>query len=252
MAEGLPNDRHHRWGTRLLEGEESKWIRSLSLDFAGPRHSPKGLFATCACAGFAALNTVEPPIQNLSVMDLQQSEEHWAKLRRPGAVDAVKVRLGALSAWLDGRDYLVDRFTVLWNSTSSGVPFERLGARRQLHPRVSTAIVDRDPRRWEVRVGKRTYGDAHGFFVSLFGVEDVGPADRAEPEPESGTLIADADVLCGRAKDLERSSEACQRSEDTAGPLLTREAVAEANSPRSAFNLNAQLAAATRGCSGRH
>jgi glutathione S-transferase len=60
---------------------------------------------------FAALNTVEPPIQNLSVMDLQQSEEPWAKLRRPGAVDEVKVRLGALSAWLEGRDYLVDRFT---------------------------------------------------------------------------------------------------------------------------------------------
>ncbi|WP_437806439.1 glutathione S-transferase family protein [Sorangium sp. So ce1078] len=61
---------------------------------------------------FAALNTVEPPIQNLFAIDLLQSEEQWAKLRRPGAVDAVKVRLGALSAWLDGRDYLLDRFTV--------------------------------------------------------------------------------------------------------------------------------------------
>jgi glutathione S-transferase len=60
---------------------------------------------------FAALNTVEPPIQNLSAMDLQHKDEQWAKLRRPGAVNAVKVRLGALSAWLDGRDYLVDRFT---------------------------------------------------------------------------------------------------------------------------------------------
>jgi glutathione S-transferase len=60
---------------------------------------------------FAALNTVEPPIQNLVVIDLRHSEEHWAKLRRPGAVDAVKVRLDALSAWLDGRDYLVSRFT---------------------------------------------------------------------------------------------------------------------------------------------
>ena len=29
----------------------------------------------------------------------------------PGAVDAVKVRLGGLSAWLEGRDYLVTRFT---------------------------------------------------------------------------------------------------------------------------------------------
>jgi glutathione S-transferase len=60
---------------------------------------------------FAALNTVEPPVQNLSVMDLLHGEEPWAKLRRPGAVDAVKVRLDALSAWLDGRDYLVGRFT---------------------------------------------------------------------------------------------------------------------------------------------
>ncbi|WP_437939331.1 glutathione S-transferase family protein [Sorangium sp. So ce341] len=60
---------------------------------------------------FAALNTVEPPIQNLFVMDVLQSEEQWAKLRRPGAVDEVKARLDALSAWLDGRDHLVDRFT---------------------------------------------------------------------------------------------------------------------------------------------
>jgi glutathione S-transferase len=60
---------------------------------------------------FAALNTVEPPVQALCVMDLQHGEEAWAKLRRPGAVDVVKLRLAALSAWLDGRDYLIDRFT---------------------------------------------------------------------------------------------------------------------------------------------
>ncbi|MGY4398249.1 glutathione S-transferase [Sphingomonas sp. UYAg733] len=60
---------------------------------------------------FAALNTVEPPIQNLSVMDLQQNDEPWVKLRRPGAVDAVKTRLTVLAGWLEGRDYLLDRFT---------------------------------------------------------------------------------------------------------------------------------------------
>jgi len=60
---------------------------------------------------FVALNTVEPPVQNLSAMDLQHHEEEWAKLHRPGAVDAVKVRLAALSEWLDGRDYLLGRFT---------------------------------------------------------------------------------------------------------------------------------------------
>ena len=60
---------------------------------------------------FVALNTIEPPVQNLSVMDLLHKEEEWAKLRRPGAIDAVKVRLATLSEWLDGRDYLLGRFT---------------------------------------------------------------------------------------------------------------------------------------------
>jgi glutathione S-transferase len=60
---------------------------------------------------FAALNTVEPHIDNLATMDLQHGEEEWAKLRRPDVVELVKVRLGVLSAWIDGRDYLLDRFT---------------------------------------------------------------------------------------------------------------------------------------------
>jgi glutathione S-transferase len=61
---------------------------------------------------FAALNTVEPPVQNLAEIDFFYPDEEWAKLRRPAAVDAVKVRLTALSDSLDGHDYLVDRFTV--------------------------------------------------------------------------------------------------------------------------------------------
>ncbi|WP_266169108.1 glutathione S-transferase family protein [Dyella subtropica] len=60
---------------------------------------------------FAALNTVEPPIWTLSVMDLQQHEEAWVELRRPGVIDEVKLRLAALSDWLDSRDYLLGRFT---------------------------------------------------------------------------------------------------------------------------------------------
>jgi glutathione S-transferase len=60
---------------------------------------------------FVALNTVEPPLDTLAAMDLQHKDEDWAKLRRPAAVDAVKARLAALSDWLDGRDYLLGRFT---------------------------------------------------------------------------------------------------------------------------------------------
>jgi hypothetical protein len=38
-------------------------------------------------------------------------------------------------------------------------------------------------RRGKMGVGKRAYRDAHRVLVALFGVEDVGSAFRAEPEP---------------------------------------------------------------------
>lgn len=60
---------------------------------------------------FAALNSVEPPIQVLAALDLFHAGEAWAAARRPIAVEAVQKRLGALEDWLGGRDYLEDRFT---------------------------------------------------------------------------------------------------------------------------------------------
>jgi glutathione S-transferase len=61
---------------------------------------------------FVALNTVEPAVDSLSVMDLQHGEEDWAKLRRPAVVDTVRARLCVLSERLDGREYLLGGFTV--------------------------------------------------------------------------------------------------------------------------------------------
>ena len=61
---------------------------------------------------FAALNSVEPHIQNLTAIDLFHAEEDWAKQRRPAALKFAQTRLTALSDWLDGREYLEDRFTV--------------------------------------------------------------------------------------------------------------------------------------------
>lgn len=60
---------------------------------------------------FAALNSVEPAIQNLAEIDLFYAQEEWATLRRPSAVEAVRSRLADLSARFNGRDYLEDRFT---------------------------------------------------------------------------------------------------------------------------------------------
>ena len=115
-----------------------------------------------------------------------------------------------------------------------------------------TAVVDGILRRWKVRVSKRTHGDAYRLIVTVFGVEDRSPTDRAEPEDELGSLIPDTNVFGRGTEDLERSREAGQCCEDTAGPLLAGEAVANAYSSWFALDLNAQLSAGTRSCSGRH
>lgn len=60
----------------------------------------------------AALNSVEPWIMNVAMIDLFYADEQWAKLRRPGAVEFVQKRLSALSDALGDKPYLDgDRFT---------------------------------------------------------------------------------------------------------------------------------------------
>jgi glutathione S-transferase len=55
---------------------------------------------------FAALNSVEPYVINVAVIDLFYANEQWAKLRRPGAVEFVQKRLAALSKSLSDKPYL--------------------------------------------------------------------------------------------------------------------------------------------------
>lgn len=62
---------------------------------------------------FAALNSVEPHIQNLAAIDLFYANEEWAKLRRPGAEEMVRTRLAAVRKALGGDAWLTDdRFSV--------------------------------------------------------------------------------------------------------------------------------------------
>lgn len=60
---------------------------------------------------FAAMNSIEPQIQNLTAIDLFYAQEDWAKARRPGAVEAVQKRLQDLATALGDRNYLEGRFT---------------------------------------------------------------------------------------------------------------------------------------------
>lgn len=62
---------------------------------------------------FAALNTIEPPVQNLAGIDLFSADQEWAKLRRPDSEAAVKKRLAELASALgDGPFIDGARFTV--------------------------------------------------------------------------------------------------------------------------------------------
>jgi glutathione S-transferase len=54
----------------------------------------------------AALNSIEPFIMNVAVIDLFYANEEWAKLRRPGAVEFAQKRLSALSQTLGDKPYL--------------------------------------------------------------------------------------------------------------------------------------------------
>ena len=60
---------------------------------------------------FAALNSVEPHVQNLTTIDLFFANEEWAKAAAPGAEKMAQSRLDAVAASLEGRDYLEGEFT---------------------------------------------------------------------------------------------------------------------------------------------
>ena len=60
----------------------------------------------------AALNSIEPSIMNIALIDIFYSNEEWARLRRPGAVEFAQRRLSALSKSLGDKPYLDgDRFS---------------------------------------------------------------------------------------------------------------------------------------------
>src|SRR5262252_6839677 len=54
----------------------------------------------------AALNSIEPFLMNVALIDLFYVKEEWAKLRRPGAVEFAKKRLSALSKSIGDKPYL--------------------------------------------------------------------------------------------------------------------------------------------------
>ena len=62
---------------------------------------------------FAALNSVEPAVMNLVLIDAFYAGEEWAKLRREGAADFARLKLKRISDWLGEKTWLEgERFTI--------------------------------------------------------------------------------------------------------------------------------------------
>lgn len=60
---------------------------------------------------FAALNSIEPHVLNVTALDHFFAAEEWARGRRPSAEQMMHKRLQGLSKALGSRDYLVERFS---------------------------------------------------------------------------------------------------------------------------------------------
>jgi len=88
--------------------ESGAIIFHIASHFAGLLPEEGNARARAITWMFAALNTVEPPILELSIAKFQEGDKPWSKERLPLIADRIRNRLGQLSArlgdaeWLDG------------------------------------------------------------------------------------------------------------------------------------------------------
>lgn len=96
---------------RIFEtGAIAQYVGEQSEDLL-PR-DPQGRFRAIQWT-YAALNSVEPALVGLLLIDLFYTGEEWAKLRRPGAEDFARQKLRRVSDWLGEKPWLEgDRFTI--------------------------------------------------------------------------------------------------------------------------------------------
>jgi glutathione S-transferase len=104
----------------------------------------------------AALNSVEPFVMQLAVVDIFEADRDWSKARRPKVVEDIRERIRDLSAalgdkaWLDGDTFTVGDLTmvsVLRGLHNSGLlnEFPNLAAyvaRGEARPAYQRAMTD--------------------------------------------------------------------------------------------------------------
>jgi glutathione S-transferase len=119
---------------------------------------------------FAALNTVEPPIFDLSLANILERDEPWYEQRRRSLEDSIRKRLRDLSRRLGGADWLDGPFsagdllmiTVLRRAQGSGLLDE--------YPNLSAYVA-----RGEARPAYRRAFDAQRAVFAAASAGDAGP-----------------------------------------------------------------------------
>ena len=74
-------------------------------------HDPQGRFRAIQWT-YAALNSVEPALQQVVLIDIFYVGEEWAKLRRPSAEELARLKLKRVSDCLGDKEWLEGRFTI--------------------------------------------------------------------------------------------------------------------------------------------
>lgn len=101
----------------LQEGDLALFESGAIVQYIGERSEallPKDTGARARAIQWliAALNSIEPFVMNVALIDAFHANEPWAKLRRPGAVELLQRRLSALSKALGEKPFLDgERFT---------------------------------------------------------------------------------------------------------------------------------------------
>ncbi|HET8535160.1 MAG TPA: glutathione S-transferase family protein [Sphingomicrobium sp.] len=102
----------------LNDGEVQLFESGAILQYIGEKSEellPRDTAAKYRAIGwtYAALNSVEPALMNVVLIDVFYAGEEWAKLRREGARDFAKLKLKRISDWLGDKQWLEgDRFTI--------------------------------------------------------------------------------------------------------------------------------------------
>jgi glutathione S-transferase len=102
----------------LNEGDVHLFESGAILQYLGAKSEilvPRETEAKYRAIGwtYAALNSVEPALLNLLLIDVFFTGEEWAKLRRPGAEDFAKLKLKRVSDLLVDKQWLEgDRFAI--------------------------------------------------------------------------------------------------------------------------------------------